>query len=236
MIRVVHQPHEVTDVALGLVGVAAGPVAIEDRATVPSGAALAAEAMVYLDRPVEVRVSGGTDGESYLLTTPVTLASGEVREVEVEVACLDGRWAMPDGGAGMLTIAEFVDAVGLPEAIRMTDADGAGRIDRGRLTAALVAAQGQVEAAIGGRYRLPLASAPVALKTAIADLARARLYDHGAPEGVGEAAKDARRLLDRIAAGQAALPGVNQGEAAPSDDGVLVAPGRKAYPDGLLVY
>ena len=233
MIRLVHQPGEVVDVGLGVVAAQAGPIVQVARGLVAGSAPLLVAATVPLDRTVELRVAGGTDGESYLLTTPLELADGSVREVEVEVTCIDGRWAMPDGGAPMLSIAEFVDIVGLEEAVRMTDADGSGRIDRRQLTAALVAAQGSVEAAIGGRYALPLASVPVVLKTTIADLARARLYVNGAPEGVGEAAKAATRFLDRIASGAGTLPGAGQADVAPSQDGVLVAPGSLAYPDKL---
>ena len=233
MIRVVHQPAEQTNVPLGIVAVGAGSVVIEDRATVPPGTALAAMAEVAVGKSVVLRIFGGTDGESYLLTVPLTLADGQLREVEVEVVCVDGRWAMPGGGAAMLSIAEFVDAVGLDEAIRLTDPNGSGRIDAQILTGPLVAAQGQVEAALGGRYRLPLAVVPQALKTAIVDLARLRLYPGEAPDGVKTAAANSTRYLDRVASGQATLPVTAAPAEAQAADPVLIRPGTSAYPDKL---
>lgn len=236
MIRAVHQPGEVTHVDLGFVAdIGTPPVAIEARARVVELTALAATALTLATRATLI-LTGGTDGESYLVTTTLPLATGATHEIEVEVACVDGRWAMPGGGAAMLTIAEFVDAVGLDETIRLTDATGVGRIDAAILTGALVAAQGQAEAAIGGRYRLPLVQVPQALKTAIADLARLRLYPGDAPDGVKTSAATAARYFDRLASGTVQLPtGAAEIETVSSDP-VLVRPGSTAYPDGLLGY
>ena len=73
--------------------------------------------------------------------------------------------------------------------------------------------------------------------TAIADLARARLYPRGAPEGVETAAKAATRTLERIASGalQLGLPAIETPPAtAPSEAPVMILSGRRAYPDGLV--
>ena len=233
MIRAVHQPGEVTHVDLGVAVQLDQPVvAVEARGRVAETTPLAAHALTVQLRATLI-VSGGTDGESYLVTVLVPLPDGALREIEVEVVCVDGRWAMPGGGAAMLSIAEFVDAVGLDEAIRLTDPDGSGRIDAQILTGPLVAAQGQVEAALGGRYRLPLAVVPQALKTAIADLARLRLYPGEAPDGVKAAAATSSRYLDRLASGQATLPVSAAPAEAQAADPVLIRPGTSAYPDKL---
>lgn len=233
MIRLVHQPGEVVDVSLGVVAAQAYATVQSARGLVAGAAPLLVAATVPLDRPVSLRIAGGTDGETYLLTTPLELADGTIREVEVEIACVDGRWAMPGGGAAMLSIGDFVDAVGLDEAVRLTDASGTGRIDAAILTGALVAAQGQAEAAIGGRYRLPLVLVPQAIKTAIADLARLRLYPGDAPDGVKSSAATATRYFDRLASGSVQLPAGSAAIEEASSDPVLVRPGSPAYPDGL---
>jgi len=182
-------------------------------------------------------IGGGTDGERYLLTARAELADGSTRESDAEIVVIDGAWVMPDGGAPYLTIESFVRRFGLPEVVRMTDADGSGRIDRDLLVARLTDAQAVVEAHLAGRYQLPLASVPIIIEKAIADLARASLYPNGAPEGVEEAAKASTRMLESIRDGKLPVP-----SAAPlvpaeqASDPVLFAPGDRAYPGGLKDY
>lgn len=181
-------------------------------------------------------ISGGTDGERYLVTlraVPVDDPAGLV-EAELEVAVVDGAWAMPDGGVAYLTISEFVERFGLEEVVRMTDGTGAGRIDRAILVSALRDAQGVVDINLGARYAVPLTVVPDAIKTAIADLARARLYPRGAPEGVADSAKAANRMLERISTGALPLtiPAGEQPASAESDAPIVVMPGRLAYPGG----
>ena len=199
-------------------GLVVGAAAIAAVGSVPSSAGAGCK----------IRLSGGTDGERYLVTARATLSDGELLEEEIEVAVIDGAWAMPDGGAAYLTIAEFVRTFGLDEAIVLTDASGTGRIDKDVLVGALRGAQGIVDLNLGGRYALPLTTVPDVIKTAIADLARARLYPRGAPEGVATAAKDASRLLERIADGKVPLP--IAASAAPAevatDAPVRVRPGK----------
>lgn len=185
---------------------------------------------------VDLLASGGNDGVRYLVTLRIATADGETVEREVEIAVVDGAWAMPDGGAPYLSIADFVGAVGFEEVLAQTD-DGSGRIDRTLLIRALVAAQAEVDAHLAGRYALPIATpVPPLLETLIADRARQRLYPRGAPDGVAEAGKAALRMLERIQSG--ALPlGVPAASAPPAaevtDAPVVFVAGRRAYPDGL---
>ena len=183
-----------------------------------------------------VTMSGGTDGESYLVTGKAEDAEGEIREAELEVAVIDTAWTTPEGGDGYLSIAEFVDMFTLDEVIRMTDVDGTERIDRTYLISALAAEQAIADAHISGRYTVPLASVPAIVKTAIGDRARARLYPRGAPEGVADAAKAALKLLERIGSGSLPLPSLTPLEAAPSAAPIVVSPGARQYPDGLQDY
>jgi phage gp36-like protein len=119
----------------------------------------------------------------------------------------------------------------------MTDADGTGRIDRDLLVAQLIDAQAVVEAHLAGRYRLPLATAPLMIQKAIADLARAALYPNGAPDGVADAAKASLRMLESIRDGKMQLASAEPiAPAEQASDPTMFLQGERAYPDGLRDY
>jgi len=107
---------------------------------------------------VTLAISGGTDGERYLITAIADDADGQRVETELEIAVIDMAWAMPDGGAPYLSIADFIERFTLEEVMTMTDT-GKGFIDRGLLVGALINAQAVadarrlVEAATGGAER-----------------------------------------------------------------------------------
>lgn len=185
---------------------------------------------------VTLELSGGDDGEIYLVTLRTEQADGGEAEGEIEVMVVDGAWSMPDGGAPYLSIAEFVGRFGLPEVIRMTDGIGDGRIDRAMLVGALVNAQSVADAHICARYAVPLASPPQIVKKIVGDLARAELYPAGAPDGVADQAKQSLRMLERIQSGAMPLAMAEPPAEAVSDNPVLIAPGYRAYPDGLRDY
>lgn len=199
--------------------------------------ALTAEITVD-DGSVHMRIERGDEGESYIVTVDVTTTEGDVRRVEQEIAVCTPGWTMPDGGTGYLTISEFVDIVGLDEAVLMTDRTGSRRIDRDYLVAALRAAQSTVDLNLSARYRLPLAVVPQGVKTMVADLARSRLYPRGAPDGVAQTVKDANALLARISAGtiKLDLPADQPPAEAESDAPVGFIPGHRVYRDDLRGY
>ena len=201
-----------------------------------AGAAALVVVPVLFAGGLTLTVSGGSDGERYLVTTVVDDADGERRESEIDVAVIDASWAMPDGGAPMLSIAEFVQRFGLDEVVRMTDHQVAGRVGTEILVSALTDAQAIAEAHIAARYALPLDSVPVLIKGLIADIARARLYAGAAPEGVAGAAKAATRTLESIQAGKLAVAGAAAPSAAASEAPVLFHSAGRSYPDGLKDY
>lgn len=212
-----------------LVGIDVAP-----RGLVVGAAELVAEGVLFANA-LTLAISGGGDGERYLVTVTVDDVAGARAESEVEVAVLDLAWAMPGGGAPMLSIEEFVQRFGLDETVRMTDERGDGRIGKDLLVGALVAAQAIVEGAIGARYSLPLDDVPQLVKVWIGDIARARLYPNGAPDGIEGPAKAAMRSLERIEDGKSSLPGAPS--APPSDEGgVSFHSGGRSYPDGLAGY
>ncbi|WP_289145039.1 DUF1320 domain-containing protein [uncultured Sphingobium sp.] len=184
---------------------------------------------------VTLVISGGTDGERYLVTAIADDADGQRAETELEITVIDMAWTMPDGGTAYLSIAEFIDHFTLKEVMMMTDT-GEGRIDRALLVNALIDAQATVDAHIASRYTVPLAQAPLIVKMMVGDLARVRLYPQGAPDGAAEQGKSAMRMLERIASGAMPIPAVTAPVEAVSDNPILIAPGYRAYPDGLRGY
>jgi len=185
---------------------------------------------------VTVSAAGGTDGERYLVTVEATTATAQLLEAELEVVVIDGAWQLPDGGAPYLSIAAFVEAVGLDEVLAMTDVDGSGRVNRGLIVGALTAAQAIADAHLAARYPVPLATVPAIVELAIADIARARLYPKGAPDGVATANREALDTLKRISTGALPLGVATPPPAAPSETPILISPGWRAYPDGLQDY
>lgn len=189
-----------------------------------------------IDGVVSVRAIGGSDGERYLVTVTATTQTAQLLEAEVEVVVIDGAWQLPDGGTPYLSIARFVEMVGLDEVLAQTDIDGSGRVNRGLIVGALTAAQATADAHVAARYPVPLTAVPPIVELAVVDLARARLYPKGAPDGVADAAKVAADTLKRISTGALPLGIATPPAEAPSDAPVLISPGYRAYPDGLRDY
>lgn len=219
----------------------AGGVALDEILSVTqqvrgSGDELVNGGAAIVGAQVRVAWSGGTDGEIYRTAVLVRDAAGQEHQIDGEIAVLETDWTMPDGGAPWLSIAEFVDMFGIEEVVAMTDVDGVGRIKQSLLVKALTSAQSLGELNLAVRYALPLAEVPEAVKTAIADIARARLYPRGAPEGIDTAGKAAVRVLERISKGELPLPVATPPAPAESAAPILSAPGCRQYPHGLKDY
>lgn len=82
-----------------------------------------------------------------------------------------------------------------------------------KINQALTDADGQINGHISGRYKLPLATIPLAVKQAATDIARYYLYDDHAPEALVKRYDDAMKYLMNLASGKVSL-GLD------SDDGV----------------
>lgn len=235
MKRIVKQPEEIMRLPMQFGGVstidALVGVDVQARGLAPGAAALIAAGVLFAGA-LTLELRDGGAGEHYLVTVTVDDATGVRAQEEIEVAVLDLAWTMPDGGAPMLTIAEFVQRFGLDETVRMTDGRGDGRIGKDLLVGQLVAAQAIVQAALPSCYALPPGAVPEIVKVWIGDIARSRLYPSGAPEGVDAPAKAAMRALERIEEGKASPPGAMA--APPSDEGeISFHSGGRTYPGGL---
>lgn len=188
---------------------------------------------------VSITMAGGEHGEQYDVTLEFISPNGDLTQRVIRVAVIDDAWAMPDGSAGWLGLIDFIQKFGFAETLAATDPDGSGIIDRRFLVNALRDAQAECAANIPPHYAQPLSAVPDILKTALADLTRARLYPRGVPDGVESAARAQRQLLSRIATGAVALPGVAGVAITPaeiSDAPIVFHSQGRAYPDGLREY
>ncbi|MBI2278192.1 MAG: DUF1320 domain-containing protein [Dechloromonas sp.] len=84
---------------------------------------------------------------------------------------------------------------------QVADVDGSGDIDPAIVNRALEDAGAEIDAALLGRYLLPIAAVPKILTRIACDLARESLYTDQPTEVVTERAKQARALLSGIAKG-----------------------------------
>lgn len=230
--RIIKQPAERLVLAAGA-AVELVSVNVAARGLV-AGVILTA-AVTIADGQATLTLDAGTNGESYLVTLVLELADGSEHESEFDVQVIDASWAMPGGGAPMLSVADFVARFGVEEVIRMTDA-GDGRIDAGMLISALTDAQALAEGYISGRYALPMDPVPTLVQVLVADIARARLYTNEPPKSVEASERNAMKALRDIQTGQISL-----GVAAPASsdsvtDPVMFVAGKRRYPDNLDSY
>lgn len=182
-------------------------VAVAPRGLVPQLVALTIGAQAVDAGAASLRLDGGTDGETYLVTVKGETAAGELLEGEFEVQVADLGFAMPDGTTPYVSIAQFVTRVGLAETIRLTDELGLGRVGKPRLVDALVGAQAKADGYLGKQFEVPLtAPIPHLVTTIVIDLAVADLYATEPPANVAAKRDAAMRLLRDLANKVATLP------------------------------
>lgn len=101
-----------------------------------------------------------------------------------------------------ITQQQLVERFGEAELIQLTDRDGsAGAIVTSVLDSAIEDAGSEVDAYVGVRYDLPLATVPVSLVRVVSDIVRYRLYDEAATEQVRKRYEDAIKFLVGVAKG-----------------------------------
>lgn len=104
------------------------------------------------------------------------------------------------------TQSDMVDRFGQTEVAQLTDLVNGAVINTAVLGRALGDADAEIDARVGARYALPLASVPPVLVRVAADIARYFLWADAASEQVRNRYKDAIGLLDKIATGHVRLP------------------------------
>lgn len=125
------------------------------------------------------------------------------------------------------TIDDLVGRFG-DEVTQLTDAAGAGMPDAAVVARALTDADSEINAALQGRYQLPLLPVPDLLNRVACDLARESLFVSAVPGPVADRAKVARSLLADLAAGRRRLD-VAAVEAG-GDSLVEIQVGRRRWP------
>lgn len=103
------------------------------------------------------------------------------------------------------TKQDMIDRFGETELAQLTDRAAGTTIDDDVLDGALEDADATIDAYVGQRYDLPLASTPRLLTTAACDIARYRLHEDHPPEVARDRYDQAIALLKSIARGEAAL-------------------------------
>jgi phage gp36-like protein len=103
--------------------------------------------------------------------------------------------------------------------VALTDDEGLGTVNEGRVEEALKQAQAEVDGYLGGRYRVPLSPVPEAARRLTADIALYNLYARtveAIPETRRERYRNAVRQLEAVARGEMSL-GVEPAPSAPAD-------------------
>lgn len=212
-------------------------VIVNPRGLITEVAPLSVDQEDHDDQNVRLLLSGGTDGETYLVTARVRDGAGQEHEADGEIDIIDLSFTLPDAApTPYLTAADYVKRFGKHETVRLTDERRLGRIDAGVLGAALADASAYAEAVLVSRYALPLTDVPPLLATIVADLARERLHGDKPTEAVAERANRARSDLRDIARGilRLPLPTGAPAEAAASTGGVQYAAGTTYFTDDAL--
>lgn len=133
---------------------------------------------------------------------------------------------------GYATQADLVARFGEVEISQVADTDGSGEIDAALITRALADADAEIDAALAGRYQLPLATVPPLLVRIACDLARFALYTDAVTEIVAQRRAAAVKLLADLAAGRSTLGLATPPAATDGGNHVAVrAPARIFGPD-----
>ncbi|MDR1936854.1 MAG: DUF1320 domain-containing protein [Candidatus Accumulibacter sp.] len=99
------------------------------------------------------------------------------------------------------TLADLYARFGEDEINQVADTDRTGTPDPVLVARALEDASMEIDAALTGRYALPLIPVPTLITRVACELARESLYSDTSPKNVEERAKWARQTLRNIASG-----------------------------------
>lgn len=128
------------------------------------------------------------------------------------------------------TQQDLIDRFGQAELDQVADVSGTGVLDTTRIARALGDADAEIDAALRGRYALPLTVIPELLRRIACDLARESLYEDMPTEVVKERAERCRSLLLGIARGTMIVDAPAAPVAESSAGLVEIVTGRKTSP------
>lgn len=132
------------------------------------------------------------------------------------------------------TLPDLYARFGETEVNQVADTDGTSTPDPVLVSRALADATAEIEAALVGRYQLPLSPIPTLLTRIACDLAREGLYTDAPPDVVKDRAKTARALLASVASGKLRFEGAELATGGPqqSDARLVKARPRMRWPRG----
>lgn len=129
------------------------------------------------------------------------------------------------------TLADLYARFGDSEIDQVADTSSTGSADPVLVNRAIGDAAAEIDAALVGRYQLPLLPVPALLTRIACDMARESLYSDNPPPVVESRAKTARGLLRAVAAGQLRLEGAAPALASAGDQGLVeMVSGRRHSP------
>ena len=116
----------------------------------------------------------------------------------------------------------------LPEValIQLTDDEGSGSINQGRIDEAISQADSEIDSYVGTRYSVPLSPVPTLIKKLSVDFAIYNLYsrkEEGIPETRETRYKNGIRLLEGIAKGNVTLGTAEDPPASEGTDQVSIS-------------
>jgi phage gp36-like protein len=123
------------------------------------------------------------------------------------------------------TYNDMLGMIDEAELIQATDDKGTGVVDQGHVTAAITAADSEIDGYLAGRYTLPLDPVPAVLKTFSVDMAIYHVLSRrlGAPDGRKDRYKNAVAFFKSVAKGEVKLgvddPDGSGGSDTPEFDG-----------------
>jgi phage gp36-like protein len=126
------------------------------------------------------------------------------------------------------TLADLYARFGADEIDQVADTDGTGSPDMVLVGRAIADAGAEIDAALVGRYQLPMLPVPPLLQRIACDLVRESLYTDSPPDNVRERAKTARALLRSVATGQSRFEGAALAMTPTADQGLVeIVTGRR---------
>jgi phage gp36-like protein len=125
------------------------------------------------------------------------------------------------------TLADLYARFGEEEINQVADTDHTGTPAPELVGRALSDAASEIDAALAGRYALPLSPIPVLITRIACELAREALYADSPPKVVTERAKWARETLLRIASGQLRFENAAPDDSKSLTDAVVIPNRRK---------